>query len=87
MSCITQSFLQERIDATKAAIEAAENAEAAILGGTIQSYTLDDGQSRQTVTKANITELRNYINSLYNRYSTLCARKSGGNTVIVRPGY
>lgn len=81
------AFIQARINATKAAIEAAEDAELALVGGGIQSYTLDTGQTRQTVTKANITELRNYIDALYNRCATLEARLTGGGVVNVGPRY
>lgn len=79
------SFIQARITATKEAIIAAEDAQLAILTGGVQSYTLDTGQTRQTVTKANISELKNYIDALYNRCATLEARLNGSGTVIARP--
>lgn len=81
------TFIEARITATKASIVAAEDAELALLGGGIQTYTIDTGQTRQTVTKANITELRNYIDSLYNRLVTLQARLTGGGVVNVGPAY
>lgn len=82
-----RSFIQERIDATKAQIVAYEDAMLALASGQIQTYTLDTGQSRQTVTKLNLTELRNVIDSLYNRCAMLEARLTGGNTVTVGPAW
>lgn len=81
------SFLQDRITKTKALIEALEDAELALMSGEIQSYTLDTGQSRQTVTYKNPTEIRKYIDSLYNRLATLCARAGDGGSVRVSPGW
>lgn len=82
-----RAFLQARIDATKALIVLAEDGEAAIVSGATQSYSLDDGQSRQSAVKFNLTELRKYIDSLYNRCATLEIRLNGGSTVVVRPGW
>ena len=58
-----------------------------LIVGTIQSYTIDTGQSRQTVTKQNITEFRNAIDSLSNRIATLEARCYGNGVTRVFPGW
>lgn len=83
MGCITQEVLNK----TKASLQAALDAEAALMAGTIQSYTLDTGQTKQTVTKFNVTELRNYIDSLLNRCVTLEARLNGTGSQIARPDF
>jgi hypothetical protein len=82
-----RAYLQGRITATKALIEAYETAvtELGVAGG-VQSYTLDTGQSRQTVTRADIPALNRMIDSLYNRLATLQARLYGG-TVTARPAW
>lgn len=72
-----------RIDATKAAIVSYEDAELALTTGGLQSYTLDTGQSRQTVTRANLTEIRKGVVSLYNRLATLEARVYGSGVTVV----
>lgn len=82
---MSTDFLQERIDATKALIVAAEEAVLALMSGAIQQYTMDTGQTRQVVTKANITTLNKAIDGLYNRYYTLLARQGNGGVGIVRP--
>lgn len=84
---MNRAFLQSRIDATKAAIIVYEAAELAMGVGGTQSYTIDTGQNRQVVVKMNLTEVRNMIDSLYNRCAMLEARLTGGNVVNVRPAW
>ena len=78
-------WIAKRITKVEALIEAYEDALTAIAGGA-QSYSLDTGQTRQTVTKANLTEIRNALSSLENRRATLKARLCGGG-VYVRPEF
>lgn len=85
MSCNDYAYLTARIAAAEAAIEQHEAAELALTTGGVQSYTLDTGQSRQTVTRVNLTEIRNAIDGLYNRRATLIARRDGCGVVTVRP--
>lgn len=80
-------WLDDRIKATEKAIEEAEQAEADIMAGTAQSYTLDTGQTRQSVTKLNIGSLRQYIDTLYNRRATLLARRDGSGSRTARPDW
>lgn len=84
---MSATFLKSRIEAVKSAIVEAEQAESDILSGAISSYSLDTGQTRQSVTSFNISELRNYIDSLYNRLSTLEARLYGSGSVTTRPDW
>ena len=79
------AFIQDRITATKAQIVAYEDAAAALAAG-VQTYTLDTGQSRQTVTKLNLTEIQNTIDRLYNRCATLEARLNGAS-VTAQPNW
>lgn len=81
------SFLQDRINATKNQIEALENAAADLSAGTIQSYTIDTGQSRQVVTRSNVSSLNKQIDSLYNRLAMLEARLTGSGTIVGRPAW
>lgn len=81
-----RTFIQGRIDATKLQIVAYEDAALALAGG-VQSYTLDTGQSRQTVTKLDLGAIQKTIESLYNRCATLQARLTGSGTVTVTPAW
>ena len=79
------TFLQERITATKALIVVYEDALTALVSGGVQRYTLDTGQSRQDVLKADIPTLNEQLNTLYNRLCTFQARLDGSGSGIVRP--
>lgn len=78
------TFIQEQIDVIKAQMAAYNAALTALATGAVESYTLDTGQTRQTVTKLDISKIKNILDSLWNRYSTLYARLYGGS-VLVRP--
>jgi hypothetical protein len=80
------AFIQARIDATKLAIVAYEDAIIALGTSNTQSYELDTGQDRQRVTRADLKDLNTTVDSLYNRCATLEARLNGG-TVSVSPGW
>lgn len=80
------TFLKEKIDATKLQITAYEEAFLVLSEGA-QSYTLDTGQTRQTVTKLDLSSLNNTIDSLYNRCAMLEARLYGSGSVTVRPNW
>ncbi|MBK2258725.1 hypothetical protein [Francisella philomiragia] len=81
------SFLQDRITATKDQIVALEDAATDLMSGTIQTYTLDTGQSRQVVTKHSIGTINRVLDSLYNRLSILESRQKGGGTIVGRPAW
>ena len=82
-----RAFIQARIDATKAEIIAYEDAALALATGGVQSYTLDTGQTRQTVTRLELSSIQRTIDSLYNRCATLEARLNGSGTVTARPAW
>lgn len=82
-----RQFWLDRIEKTKALIIAWEDAELALSAGGVQSYTLDTGQTRQTVTKADLGTIRNTIDGLLNRLVTLEARLGNGGVVNVRPAW
>ena len=81
------AFIQARIDKTQALISAYEDAVEALVSDRVQSYSLDTGQSRQTVTKFDLPKLDERLDSLYNRCATLEARLNGSGALIMRPGW
>lgn len=81
------TFLQDRITATKALIIAYETAVTALTTGQVQEYTLDTGQDRQRVVKADISRLNEALDGLYNRLCTMQARLNGSGAVIARPAF
>lgn len=81
------AYLSERITKTKAMIEAYENAILALASGSIESYDLDTGQTRQRITKQNVGTLQKVLDTLYNRLCVFQSRLNGGNTVQVIPAW
>jgi hypothetical protein len=81
-----RQFIQERIDQTKVLIVAYEDALIALSSGA-QSYTIDTGQTRQTVTKIDLSSTRIILDNLYNRCATLEARLNGSGSLTVGPGW
>ena len=83
------AFLQDRIDRTKAQIVAIEDVLDAMAledGAGTKSYTLNTGQTVQTITKRDLPRIETLLDSLLHRLVTLEARQSGG-TVQGVPGW
>lgn len=80
------TFLAERIAKTKALIVAYEDALLAFADGR-QSYSLDTGQTRQSVTRVQIPSLERTLAALENRLAVLEARCGRSNAVRVIPGW
>lgn len=85
MGAITDDYLDERIEKTKTMIAAYEDAILALAGGAM-SYTLDTGQTRTVVAKAQLGSMRSTLGHLETRLATLDARRNGA-AVQVRPGF
>lgn len=77
---------QASLTATQAAIAAYEAAQLALGVGGMQSYVLDTGQTRQTVTKLDLADIQKVLTGLYNTCATLSARLNGAVT-IARPAW
>ncbi|MEQ9078635.1 MAG: hypothetical protein RLP09_32515 [Sandaracinaceae bacterium] len=82
---VDREWLDARIERTKAMIVAHENAIEALSGGA-QMYQLDTGQTRQMVTRAQLSQLQRALDSLENRLSTLYARRNGAG-LHIKPGF
>lgn len=85
--CCDDQFWQDQLTAAKNLVTAYNAAILALATGGAQSYTLETGQSRQVVTKFNLTELKNVRNSLLNEVATLEIRICGtASTHLVPDG-
>jgi len=76
-------FLKQRIEKAKNTIIAYEDALIALSAGNIQSYMIDTGQTKQTVTMQDIEKINNIIASLENKLATLTARINNIPTHVV----
>lgn len=86
MSHNDPAWFEERIAKKKALIVALEDA-ISIVAATGQSYSVDTGQTRQTVTRANLTSMRDLLAAFENDLAILNARLCGSGRVVVRPGF
>ena len=85
---MSDEFLEARLAAVKLQIVAYETALTALAKPEVYSYTLDTGQSKQTVTRNEIGRLQDTLDVLIARYQQLAAICSGGGgTVNVTPGW
>jgi hypothetical protein len=82
-----RTFWQERLDAAKVRAIAMEEALLGLVAGSIQSYQLDTGQTRQLVTRTNLATLRDSLESTYNLITTLSNRLGCGGVTRVVPGF
>jgi len=82
----SDTWLEERIAATANLIEQYEAAILALSSGAVLSYTIDTGQTRQTVTKQQLNIVRATLDELEQRLAGYYARRYGGGTHMV-PGY
>ncbi len=82
MSIITTSWLEARAAAKQAQLLAIDAAILALSTGA-QSYTLDTGQSRQQVTKADLAQLRLMAQQLESELATIDARLCGASVRVV----
>lgn len=83
---MADAFLQTQLTNTENLITAYTAALNALLVDGIQSYTLDTGQTRQTVTNADIPQMNKALDNLLSRRATLKASCQGG-TIIGVPGW
>ena len=83
-SVFTSEFVQARIDALLEMITAYETAITAVVS-TNQSYSLDTSQTRITVTKANLTESKNTLLSLYQQLNSWDLMLNGGTGTYAAP--
>lgn len=82
------TFAEERLAAAKAQLIQVDAAITTVLGGGT-SYSLDSGQTRQSVTRSSLSELRAMQAYLEQRIQTLDAavNGTGAQSVTVRPGF
>lgn len=71
---------------TKALIDALDDAILQLNTTAILEYHLDTGQSKQRVTRQDVSRLADMRAVLFAQYDALCARLSNGGALQVIPG-
>jgi len=75
----------EILAATNTALAAAMEAELLLSAGTVKSYSLDTGQTKQDVTKKDLGSIKNMISTLLNRRDIYSARVNGTGAALLTP--
>lgn len=84
---MSNSTIKSQIERIQARLDLYNDALDALIIGGVQSYTLDTGQSKQTVTKMDIDKLEERREKLINELNMLSARLTGSNVSIGRPSW
>jgi hypothetical protein len=90
MGCcdVDEEWVQARITATKDLIVAYESAILALsTAGGAQSYSLDTGQTRQSVTRADLSSMRIALDGLEARLAYYQNQLSGCGSFAVKPAW
>ena len=80
-------FLDEQIAETKTYIRELQKAMTDLQTGQINSYTVDTGQTRTTVTNQNLATLNNALDRAYLRLEILENRRTGEGSFSLSPGF
>ena len=81
------TYWSDQLTKAKALAAALFDAITALSIGGIQSYELDTGQTKQRVTKLDLTALQTQLDSVLNLVATLEARVNGSGVVTGRPAW
>ena len=86
MSCsvFTTTFIDARIAAIQLAIVAYETALVSLSSGTVKSYTINDGQTTETVTKKDLVRLQQGLDALIGRLQFWDEQKCNRGTILAR---
>ena len=76
-------FWRDQISKTETIIQGYIDAINFLIANPTESYTLDTGQTQQDVKRHNINNLQTQLDSLYNRYSSLCLRVNTTPTITI----
>ena len=85
MSVFDRAYIEERIEAIKAQVVEADTAISAAM--TSLTYSLDTGQTRQSVTRQQISSLRTTRDSLIAELAYWQGQLSGTGATRVIPGF
>jgi len=86
-TAITNAFLDQVIAGLKQKILNFETAVTALESGAVTEYNLDTGQTVVKVKKADVSNLRESLRTMYGRLSELDIRRHGGSTTQMIPDY
>lgn len=80
-------FLDEQIAETKTLIKEMQKAMTDLQTGQINSYTVDTGQTKTTVTNQNLSTLTLALDRAYLRLEIIENRRTGEGSFSMSPGF
>ena len=83
-SVFTESYIDDRMTAIQAMIEAYETAITTLSSGTTRSYTINTGQTIETVTKKDLFRLQQGLDWLIGRLQYWDHLKCNTGTILAR---
>ena len=83
-TALTAEFIQSRITAIQSQITAYETAMVTLSAGTVKSYTLNTGQTSQSVTKRDLSRLQAELDALIGRLEYWDDRLNNTGVVLAR---
>ena len=83
-SVFTETFIQARITAITAIITSYETAITSLSSGTLKSYTINTGQTTESVTKRDLTRISTELDSWVRRLEYWDTMLNGGGTILAR---
>lgn len=84
----SQTFLETQLSKLEASISEYQDAILALVAGGVFQYTLNTGQTIDTVTKIDVIRLQSQLDAMLNLYDRLCIRTGKkANVVYLRPAY
>lgn len=84
----SQTFLKTQLTKLEANINAYQDAILALVSTGVFQYTLNTGQTIDTVTKIDVIRLQSQLDDMLNLYDRLCVRVGvKSNVVYMRPAY
>lgn len=81
------TFLQSQITATQNQIVVYQDLLLALAANPARSYTINTGQTTETVNRWDVDKIHALIDSLYSRLDYLSAQQSGNVSTICIPGF
>ena len=80
-------FLTDKIEKIKVTINLYEDAIDFLITNPTKKYKFDTGQTVQDVSRQDLINLQDQLDSLYNRLSIFQARLNGNNSIIGSPAW
>ena len=84
---MNEAFIKEQISSSFVLIQKYQEVLLFLANNPNKSYSFDTGQSKETVTQKDVTQIHRLIRSLIEDVEYWQDMLDGGSTIILRPGF